>query len=54
MERIIMSTDALEQRLSAVETAIAELKQQTVPAANQSHCQKSETKKVGCWMWGNI
>jgi hypothetical protein len=53
MERIIMSTDALEQRLSAVETAIAELKQQ-MPAANQSHCQKSETKKVGCWMWGNI
>jgi hypothetical protein len=34
MEGIIMSTDALEQRLSAVETAIAELKQQTVPAAN--------------------
>jgi hypothetical protein len=33
MEGIIMSTDTLEQRLSAVETAIAELKQQTRPTA---------------------
>jgi hypothetical protein len=29
-----MSTDTLEQRLSAIETAIAEFKQQTSPTAN--------------------